>query len=75
MLYEALTSGAAVVVFDLPPKPGSRVSAGVAQLVAGQRLLTYAAWRQGKTFTRNPGQFNEAARCARWIKSHWFAEN
>jgi mitochondrial fission protein ELM1 len=75
MLYEALTAGAAVGVFDLQAKASSRIPAGIARLAHEQQLLTFAEWRQGKTFMPERVEFNEAARCARWIKSHWFPEN
>jgi mitochondrial fission protein ELM1 len=75
MVYEALTAGASVGVFDLAPKSGSKVVQGIADLVSSQYLTPYHDWEKHRVLAPVGVTFNEAARCARWIKQHWFPEN
>ncbi|MES2012222.1 MAG: ELM1/GtrOC1 family putative glycosyltransferase [Pseudomonadota bacterium] len=75
MVYESLTAGASVGIFDLAPKPGSKVAQGIADLVLNQYLTPYHVWEKCRTLTPAAILFNEAARCAQWIKQHWFPEN
>lgn len=75
MVYEALTTGASVGVFDLAPKSGSKVVQGIADLVSSQYLTPYHDWGKHRVLDTVGATFNEATRCARWIKQHWFPEN
>ncbi|MDP1658179.1 MAG: ELM1/GtrOC1 family putative glycosyltransferase [Methylotenera sp.] len=75
MVYEALTAGASVGVFDLVAKSGSKVAHGIADLVSSQYLTPYHDWEKHRVLTPAGIAFNEAARCAQWIKQHWFPEN
>ncbi|MDP3818190.1 MAG: ELM1/GtrOC1 family putative glycosyltransferase [Methylotenera sp.] len=75
MIYEALTAGASVGVFDLAPKSGSKVVQGIADLVSSKYLTPYHDWEKHRVLASTRVTFNEAARCARWIKQHWFPEN
>lgn len=75
MVYESLTAGACVGIFDLAPKPSSKVAQGIADLVLNQYLTPYHVWAERRTLTSAAILFNEAARCAQWIKQHWFPEN
>ncbi|MBZ0071610.1 MAG: mitochondrial fission ELM1 family protein [Gammaproteobacteria bacterium] len=73
MIYEALTSGAAVGLLEVPARGRDRVVRGVEALVAEGLLTTYARWLDG-TELRAPRQpFNEAARAARAILARFFA--
>lgn len=74
MIYEALTSGAAVGVLDLQAKRSNRVVRGVRQLQEAGQVLGYRDWLAGRDFSPAQTTFNEAARCARWIKDSWFPD-
>lgn len=65
MVYEALTSGAAVGCFELPfAKPG-RVARGLEKLVREKRLTSFPDWERSGTLQTNNQPLNEAERCAR----------
>jgi mitochondrial fission protein ELM1 len=67
MVYEALTSGAAVGCFELPfAKPG-RVARGLEKLVRDNRLSTFAEWERSGKLQPNHQPLNEAERCARQL--------
>lgn len=72
MLYEALTAGAAVGVFDLERIGNGRVARGVGQLLGEGKVLGFAQWKSGRPLPVPQQEFNEAARCARWIRQTWF---
>lgn len=74
MMYEALTSGAAVGLFDLEAKPSSRVARGARQLQEEGLVMGYGEWQAGRGLMPPQTTFNEAARCARWIKDTWFPD-
>jgi mitochondrial fission protein ELM1 len=67
MVYEALTAGAEVGVFDLPANPKSRVGWAIAQLADDKRVTRFIAWCAHGTLHPNPQPLAEADRCAAWI--------
>jgi len=67
MVFEALTAGAAVGVFDLPVNPASRVGWAIAQLAGAQRVTRFVNWCAHGTLHRNTQPLAEADRCATWI--------
>lgn len=73
MVFEALTAGAAVGVFDLPVNPKSRVGRAIAQLADDRRVTRFANWcAQGTLHPNLPPEGHkhplaEADRCADWI--------
>lgn len=72
MVYEALTSGAPVGVFDLVPhKVRSNVSKGLQQLVESQIIQTFQGWQETKRLWRPKTQWNEAARVSEWMVQEW----
>lgn len=71
MVCEALTSGAAVGLIELPAKHDSRVARGLAGFVAEGLITTHGAWRQGARFTPPTTPFDEAARIAAEIRKRW----
>ena len=75
MLYEALTAGAAVGIFDLERIGNGRVARGVEQLLREGRVLGFAHWQAGQSLPVTQQDFNEAARCARWIRQTWFPDH
>lgn len=67
MVYEALTSGAAVGCFELPyAKPG-RVARGLEKLVRDHRLTSFPDWERSGKLQPNEQPLNEAERCARQL--------
>ena len=67
MVFEALTAGADVGVFDLPVNPKSRVGQAIAQLADTQRITRFADWCARGTLHPNLQPLAEAERCAQWI--------
>ena len=74
MVYEALTAGAAVGVFDLHANAGSRVARAVEQLAHDGRVTRLASWRATGTLRRATPPLAEAQRCAHWILE-WLRNN
>jgi mitochondrial fission protein ELM1 len=67
MVYEALSSGAAVGCFELPyAKPG-RVARGLEKLVRAGRLTAFSDWERSGELRPNDQPLNEAGRCARLL--------
>lgn len=64
MVYEALTAGCGVGVFDLPPRAGSRVAGSIAGLVDRGLVIGFAARECGGDLAPPPESFAEADRCA-----------
>lgn len=67
MLYEALTAGAQVGVFDLKASGTSRIVKGVAQLVDTRSIIRFADWQPDMTMPRPEKTFWEAERAAIWL--------
>ena len=67
MVYEALSAGADVGVFDLPVNPKSRVAWAIARLADAQRITRFVNWCAHNTLHRNLHPLAEADRCAAWI--------
>lgn len=75
MVFEALTAGAAVGVFDLPVNPKSRIGRAIAQLADAQRITRFVAWCAHGTLHPNLHPLAEADRCADWILGAYFNKN
>jgi mitochondrial fission protein ELM1 len=67
MVYEALTAGAEVGVFDLPVNPKSRIGWAIAHLADGQRITRFVNWCAHGKLLPNLHPLAEADRCAKWI--------
>lgn len=67
MVFEALTAGADVGVFDLPVNPRSRVGKAIAHLADEQRITRFVAWCAHGKLQPNLHPLAEADRCADWI--------
>ena len=67
MVYEALTAGATVGVFDLPVNPRSRVGWAIARLADSQRVTRFNSWCANGKLHSNLHPLAEADRCAQWI--------
>ncbi len=71
MVYEALTAGAGVGVFNLPRRRLGRVTRGLATLESRGLVARYDHWPHGRPLSLPTEPFNEAERCARWISESW----
>ncbi len=69
MVYEALTSGAAVGCFELPYLKPGRVARGLGKLVAKKRLTSFADWQTTGKLPPNAQPLNEAERSAKTLLS------
>lgn len=67
MVFEALTAGADVGVFDLPVNPKSRVGWAIAHLADTHRITRFANWCAHGKLHSNLQPLAEADRCATWI--------
>ena len=67
MVFEALTAGAEVGVFDLPVNPKSRVARAIAQLADDRRITRFVNWCAHGALHPNLHPLAEADRCAEWI--------
>lgn len=65
MVYEALSSGAAVGCFDLPFAKPSRVARGLEKLLKNQRLTSFGDWQAAGKLRPNLMPLNESERCAK----------
>ena len=64
MLFEALTSGAAVGLLDVPARGESRLTRAAGKLIESGLVTTFQDWRNGARPTAPTAPFNEARRCA-----------
>ena len=67
MVYEALTSGAAVGCFELPYARPGRVARGLERLAHEKRLTVFSDWERSGSLQPNDHPLNEAERCARQL--------
>ena len=67
MVFEALTAGADVGVFDLPVNPKSRVGWAIAHLADAERITRFVRWAAHGKLHPNLHPLAEADRCADWI--------
>ncbi|MCW8905831.1 MAG: mitochondrial fission ELM1 family protein [Sedimenticola sp.] len=71
MVYEAITSGAAVGLIGLERKGEGRVSRGLERLILEGSVTPFRQWRESGVLSRAPGVFDEATRCATWMVEEW----
>lgn len=74
MVYEALTAGGAVGLLPVPRIADTRVSRGVATLLADGWVTPFDEWQRFGSLTRPPSRLSEAERCAEAIITRWFAD-
>lgn len=67
MVYEALTSGAAVGLFAVPDNRAGRVARGMAELVRTGWVTRFDDWDRQGPLPSPPEQLHEARRCAELI--------
>jgi uncharacterized protein len=71
MVYEALTSGAAVGLFAVPGKQAGRVARGMNELQRAGWITRYRDWDRRTPLPSPPEQLFEARRCADLICGHF----
>jgi mitochondrial fission protein ELM1 len=64
MVYESLTSGAAVGLLDVPARGASKLSNNIEGLVEDRMVSPYSKWHSERKLSRPPVLLNEAKRCA-----------
>ncbi len=64
MIYESLSSGAAVGLLDLEQKKKNRVTGAINTLINEKQLTTFAMWENTHKLTKPSHKFNESERCA-----------
>jgi len=74
MVYEALSAGADVGVFDLPVNPKSRVGWAISHLADANRITRFMSWCAHEKLNPNTQPLAEADRCAAWILE-WLKKN
>lgn len=67
MVYEALTSGAAVGCFEQPYARPGRVARGLEGLLRERRVTSFPDWERSGKLLPNAPLLNEAERCARQL--------
>lgn len=67
MVYEALTSGAAVGLLTVPGKQSGRVARGMNELQRGGWVTRFRDWDRRSPLPSPPEQLYESQRCAAWI--------
>jgi len=67
MIYESLTSGAAVGLLDVPARGTSKLTNNIAGLVEDSMTTPYNKWLSGRKLDKPPVLLNEAKRCAEYI--------
>ncbi|MDQ3564852.1 MAG: mitochondrial fission ELM1 family protein [Pseudomonadota bacterium] len=71
MVYEALSSGAAVGLLRLPRRGSNRITAGIDALLRAGLITAYEAWARGAPLCAPTPPLAEAARCAQMIVERW----
>jgi mitochondrial fission protein ELM1 len=71
MVYEALSSGAAVGLISLDLKTPGRVSRGIQRLINEQWVTRYDQWINSKALREPVAPLNEAKRCATLLLERW----
>lgn len=64
MIYEAITAGASVGIFNVPIKSPGRITSAVKNMVEDKLITTFHNWKSGKPLSPAKPPLNEAARCA-----------
>ncbi len=64
MIYESLTTGASVGLFDMPRKRKNRIHASIDNLIIENHVTTFSAWGKTNTLQTNNSNLSEAKRCA-----------
>ena len=72
MLYESMTAGCAVGVFNLEASNKIKHIVSINKLITEKKVVEFNQWQTSQKMPLPNFRFNEALRCAQWIKSNWF---
>ena len=72
MLYESMTAGCAVGVFNLEASKKSKHIVSIKKLIIEKKVVEFNDWQTSQKMHLLNVPFNEALRCAQWIKNNWF---
>ncbi|MEE8342806.1 MAG: mitochondrial fission ELM1 family protein [Gammaproteobacteria bacterium] len=75
MVYDALTVGAEVGLISVPKSRSGRVARGVQRLVEDGLVMPFECWRQGQELRPRTETFDEAARCALWVRDQCLSDH
>ena len=64
MIYESLTSGAKVGLFDLSKEHANRINDSIDCLITEKSVMSFRSWKKGNKLTANNLILSEAQRCA-----------
>jgi uncharacterized protein len=64
MIYESLSSGAAVGILDVKQKNKNKISKTINNMINEELLTSFDMWKNTKKLIAPPIKFNEANRCA-----------
>lgn len=64
MVYESLSSGAAVGLLNVEQKNENKISATINSLIKENQICSFEMWMDSKSLTFPSNKFNEADRCA-----------
>ncbi len=64
MIYEAITSGAAVGVLNVPKRKAGRITSAVIELAKNHMVTTFDSWNSGAELMPVHPPLNESLRCA-----------
>jgi len=67
MIYESLTSGAAVGLLEVPARGSSKLTNNIAGLVEDNMVTPFSKWQNQRKLNKPPVLLNEAKRCAEWL--------
>ncbi len=71
MVYESLTSGNPVGLFDLSPQKSSRIASGISALIEQHQVTPFAHWALTHSLHAPAAPFCEADRAATWLLSRY----
>lgn len=72
MVYEALSSGAAVGLFHVPVKRNSRITRAIKQLLNNQQVTSHKQWLSGQALSPMDPPLYESKRCAIEIMRYFY---
>ena len=64
MIFESLSSGALVGLFNLKEKKTTRITIQINNLIANNNITTFDSWKKKNKLKNNSLELNEAHRCA-----------
>jgi len=71
MVYEAISAGARVGLFDLPAQQADKITRAIDELCAAGMATPFSLWREGRVLSTPPRILNEADRCAAIISDRF----